>query len=138
MVALTVGEPVMRAVSRAARLVPERRVPWVANVLLDTVRQDPAPSAAVLQGLFFHRVAPPRALRRTIGAPTLVIGHPRDPVHPFNDAGELVEDLPDARLLRSSSIAELFVTPERLTGEISGFLDEVWQPAAARQRRHVA
>src|SRR5215213_2314180 len=52
LVALTVGEPVMKLVARAARLVPERRVPWAANVMLDTLRQEPAPSAAVLQGLF--------------------------------------------------------------------------------------
>src|SRR5215204_4100895 len=73
MVALTVGEPVMKLVSRAARLVSERHVPWAANVLLDTVRQDPAPSAAVLQGLFAGRTAPHRTERRTFTAPALVI-----------------------------------------------------------------
>ena len=63
LVALTVGEPVMKAVSRLARLVPERRVPWAANVLLDTVRQDPAaerrrPAGPVLGP---HGAAPLRA-----------------------------------------------------------------------------
>ena len=95
MVALTVGEPVMKLVSRLARMVPENRVPWGANVLLDTVRQAPAPSAAVLQGLFAGRTAPHRNERRTFTAPTLVIGHHRDPVHPFSDAGLLAEELPE-------------------------------------------
>src|SRR5215210_5390576 len=46
LVALTFGEPVMRLVARAARAVP--RLPALLDVGLDTVRQDPGPSAAVL------------------------------------------------------------------------------------------
>jgi pimeloyl-ACP methyl ester carboxylesterase len=82
----------------------------------------------VLQGLFFGRVAPHRDIRRTITAPALVIGHDRDPVHPFSDSDALVSELPDARLLRADSLLELRLTPERLTGEIAGFLDECWKP----------
>ena len=137
LVATTFGAPVMRVVQRVARAVPTGGM-WGPDVLLDTVRQDPGPSAAVLQGLFFHRVAPTRAQRREITAPALVIGHPRDPVHPFTDADELVADLPDGRLLRGRSIAELFVAPERLTGEITAFLDEVWERQASRRPRRVA
>src|SRR3954449_9953447 len=48
LVSLTFGEPVMRFVQRAVRAVPERAVPWLVNVGLDALRQDPAPSAAVL------------------------------------------------------------------------------------------
>jgi pimeloyl-ACP methyl ester carboxylesterase len=131
-VALTVGEPVMRALSRVTRRVPERAVPWAANVLLDTVRQDPAPSAAVLQGLFALRTAPHRAERRTLATPALVIGHHRDPLHPFSDAGLLAEELPDARLLEASSILELRLAPERLTGEIAAFVETCWRPRPAR------
>jgi pimeloyl-ACP methyl ester carboxylesterase len=127
MCALTFGEPVMKGVSWATRKLPTGRV-WGADVLLDTVRQQPGPSAAVLQGLFFGRVAPHRDIRRTITAPALVIGHDRDPVHPFSDSDALVSELPDARLLRADSLLELRLTPERLTGEIAGFLDECWKP----------
>src|SRR5215207_6172648 len=102
MVALTFGEPGMKVVQRAAQTVPRFRLPWQADILLDWVRQDPAPSAAVLQGLFFGRVAPSRAQRRALEMPTLVIGHKRDPVHPFSDAGALVEELPNGRLLQAS------------------------------------
>jgi pimeloyl-ACP methyl ester carboxylesterase len=137
LVSLTFGEPVMRLVQRAARAIPERRVPWFANVALDTVRQDPGPSAAVLQGLFFGRIAPHRTERRTFEAPALVIGHRRDPVHPFSDAGMLADELPHGRLLEAESIVELRFSPERLTGEIAAFIDECWAPrvrAGGRRR----
>jgi pimeloyl-ACP methyl ester carboxylesterase len=138
MVALTVGEPVMRLLSRVTRMVPEDRVPWAANVLLDTVRQDPAPSAAVLQGLFHGRTAPHRSERRTFTAPTLVIGHRRDPVHPFSDAGLLAEELPNCTLLEASSILELRVAPERLTNEIADFIERCWLPRPAQRSRRRA
>jgi len=138
MVALTVAEPALRALSRVARLIPESRVPWAANVALDTVRQDPAPSAAVLQGIFAGRTAPHRSERRTFTAPALVIGHHRDPVHPFSDAGLLAEELPNATLLEASSLLELRVAPERLTEEISDFLSSVWAPRPARRARRRA
>ena len=134
MVALTFGEPVMKLVQRAARLVPTSEGPWLADVALDWVRQDPGPSAAVLQGLFFGRVAAPKPERRRIEAPALVIGHKRDPVHPFSDSGALVEELPNARLLRADSLLELRVSPQRLTDEIAGFLDGCWKPARRRRR----
>jgi pimeloyl-ACP methyl ester carboxylesterase len=134
MCALTFGEPVMKLVARGTRLLPTRRV-WPLEVLLDTVRQEPGPSAAVLQGLFFGRVAPPGALRATITAPALVIGHPADPVHPFSDSDALVRELPDARILRADSIVELRITPARITGENAAFLDHCWKPRRAPRRR---
>ncbi|MDA0183532.1 alpha/beta hydrolase [Solirubrobacter phytolaccae] len=134
MVALTAGEPAMRAVSRLTRLIPRRRLPWQADILLDWVRQDPAPSAAVFQGLFFDRIAPPRDERAAITAPTLVIGHQFDLVHPFSDAGMLADELPNARLLQAHSLVELRVSPLRLTNEIAGFLDECWRPRATKVR----
>src|SRR5260370_22277982 len=135
LVALTLGEPVMRQVSRLTRASPPRLLPFYADVVLDTLRQDPAPSAAVLQGLFFGRVAPPRSERRKFSAPALVIGHRRDPVHPFSDAGMLVEELRDGHLLEADSLIELRLSPERLTGEIAAFLDHCWGTRAGGVRR---
>jgi pimeloyl-ACP methyl ester carboxylesterase len=132
MVALSFGEPVMRAVQAGARRVP--KLPWAADILVDLVRQDPAPGAAVLQGLFFGRIAPHRNERRRMTTKTLVIGHRRDPVHPFSDAGMLAEELPNAHLLEASSIIELRVAPERLTGEIADFIDQCWKPKPAERR----
>lgn len=132
---LTFGETPARWLGRALRAVP---APGVLDAMLDTMRQDPKPSASLLQGLFFHRVAPPSEVRRRIDVPALVIGHDRDPVHPFSDADTLVQEMPDARLVRSSSIAELPLAPERLTGKIAGFLDDVWARELTARRRLVA
>jgi len=86
-----------------------------------------------MQGLFFGRIAPPRSERRTFMTPTLVLGHPRDPVHPFSDAGMLVKEMPNARLLEADSLIELRARPERLTNEIASFLDELWAPPKRRR-----
>jgi pimeloyl-ACP methyl ester carboxylesterase len=131
LVALTFGEPVMRWVARAARAVPS--LPGMLDIGLDWVRQEPGPSAAVLQGLFFGRTAPHRRERRTFEAPALVIGHRHDFIHPFSDAGMLVDELPNGRLLQASSILELRLAPERLTGEIAAFVDECWRPRTAKR-----
>jgi pimeloyl-ACP methyl ester carboxylesterase len=136
MLALSYGEPLMRVVQAGVKRVP--RLPWLLDFVVDTLRQDPAPGAAVLQGLFFGRIAPHRGERRRIQTPTLVIGHRRDPVHPFTDAGMLAEELPNGRLLEASSIIELRIAPERLTGEIADFIDECWQPRAAGRRARKA
>jgi pimeloyl-ACP methyl ester carboxylesterase len=135
MVALTFGEPIMRLISRGARAVPRGATPFLADLMLDTLRQDPAPSAAVLQGLFFGRTAPPMSERVTFEAPTLVIGHPRDPVHPFSDADALANELANSRLLDANSIIELRLWPERLTGEICDFVDSCWKPSRAAPKK---
>jgi hypothetical protein len=71
-------------------------------------------------------------------APTLVIGHRRDPVHPLSDAGALADELPNARLLEANSFVELRLTPARLTSEIAAFLDACWKAARRDGRRRRA
>lgn len=132
LVSLTFGEPIMKLVARGARAVPRRLLPYYANVVLDLIRQDPGPGGALIQGLYFGRIAPHRVERRTFTTPALVLGHRRDPVHPFSDAGMLAEELPNARLIEADSLVELRLKPERLTDEIAAFLDEAW---ATRSRR---
>lgn len=134
LVALTFGEAAMKVVARGTRAVPRRLLPHYGNVMLDLVRQEPGPSGAVLQGLFFGRIAPHRNDRRTFQTPTLVLGHRRDPVHPFSDAGMLAEELPNGRLIEANSLMELRMQPERLTNEIAGFLDDVWGSARPVRR----
>ena len=102
------------------------------DILIDWIRQDPEPSAAVIQGLLFGRTAPHRSERRTFEAPTLVIGHQSFIIHPFSDAGMLAEELPNRLVLQANSIMELRLAPDRLTDEIAAFLDECWAPRAAR------
>jgi pimeloyl-ACP methyl ester carboxylesterase len=132
---LTFGSPLARVVARGARLVP-RGVNNVLDSGLDWISQDPGPSSAVLQGLFFGRVAPPRSERALLETRTLVIGHPRDPVHPFSDADALARELRNARLVDANSILELRLAPERLTNEIARFIDDCWHPSAHERRQH--
>lgn len=122
LISLTFGAPLARLAGRAARLMPRTGF-LLGDMGLDWVSQDPKPSASVLQGLFFGRVAPPTEERRQMTQPTLVIGHYRDPVHPFSDSDMLVRELPNASLVEASSILELRLTPERLTGEIVEFVE---------------
>jgi pimeloyl-ACP methyl ester carboxylesterase len=134
LVALTFGEPVSRIVAGVAKRVPRLGLWHYMDVGLDWVSRDPKVSAANLQGLFFGRTAPPRAERRKIETRALVIGHGRDPVHPFSDSDCLVRELPNARLLEANSLFELRLTPTRITNEIARFLDECWRPASAASR----
>jgi pimeloyl-ACP methyl ester carboxylesterase len=136
LVGLTFGAPIARFVGAGARLVP-RGTSLLSDMVLDWVSQDPKPSASVLQGLFYGRVAPPREVRATMSQPTLVIGHYRDPIHPFSDSDMLVRELPNARLVQASSVLELRLTPERLTSEIVQFVEECFKPprASAPRRR---
>jgi pimeloyl-ACP methyl ester carboxylesterase len=124
--ALTFGEPVMRALARAARALPRSRAPFLIELALDAIAQDPGPSGAVLQGILFGRTAPDHLIRPTIETPALVIGHPRDPIHPFSDADMLAAELPNGRLIDANSIIELRTNPKRLTGKIAEFIDGCW------------
>ena len=135
MLALTFAEPVMAVLAAGMRRVPSRVVPYWIDVALDVVRQEPGPSAAVIQGILFGRTAPHRRERRTFRAPALIIGHRRDPIHPFSDSDLLAGELGNGRLVEASTILELRFSPERLTGEIAAFLDECWAPRAAASRR---
>jgi pimeloyl-ACP methyl ester carboxylesterase len=121
---LRFGEPVLRAVAALTSRIPRTR--FLIDVGLDWMRQDPVPSAAVLEGLFLGSAAPHHGLRVKMEQPTLVIGHHADPLHPFSDSGMLVEELPNARLVEASSILEWRISPKRLDDELAAFLDEVW------------
>lgn len=129
LVSLTFGAPVTRLIARAAGRVP-RGLSHLTDTGLDWISQEPEPSSALLQGLFFGRVAPPRSERSRIETRALVIGHGRDPVHPFSDSDALVRELRNGRLIEANSILELRLAPGRLTGEIARFLDECWRRPA--------
>jgi pimeloyl-ACP methyl ester carboxylesterase len=121
------GRPAFELVSRVTSAIP--RSVGLIDLALDALRQRPGPSGAVLEGLLLGETAPHREERLRIEQPTLVVGHPRDPLHPFSDAGMLVDELPDGRLLEANSILEWRLAPRRLTGELASFLDEVWDRA---------
>ncbi|HEY6671506.1 MAG TPA: alpha/beta hydrolase [Solirubrobacterales bacterium] len=125
MVGLRFGEPILQVVASLARRIP--RSNQLLDIGLDWIRQDPAPSEAILEGLFLGSSAPHHQFRVQMTQPALVIGHHADPLHPFSDSGMLAEELPNARLIEASSILEWRVTPDRLDDELARFLDQVWE-----------
>ncbi|MGB8857734.1 MAG: alpha/beta hydrolase, partial [Ilumatobacteraceae bacterium] len=119
----------MGCVARLAARVPRTSFESL-NSVLHAVSSPPEVSKAVLHGILTGPVAPTEEQRQAIVAPTLVIAHGRDLIHPFGDAEALVELLPHARLEPARSILELRVVPHRLTPRIVAFLDEVWVTSA--------
>jgi len=124
MLGLRLGRPLFELASRLAAAVP--RTHFLLDLGLDFARQSPGPALAVLEGLLLGETAPHREERMRIAQPALIVGHPRDPLHPFSDSGMLVEELPNGSLLEAESIFEWRLAPGRLDAELAGFLTEVW------------
>ncbi|MDA8341562.1 MAG: alpha/beta hydrolase [Actinomycetota bacterium] len=124
------------AVRVAAQVI--RRLPRTGVGPLDSVinslANDPVETAAVLHGILAGPIAPTVAERRAMSMPTLVIGHRVDRIHPFADAEQLAQRLPNARLVEATSVLELRFRPDRLTGEIAAFLDQAWAVRRPRRR----
>jgi pimeloyl-ACP methyl ester carboxylesterase len=121
------------AVRRLSRLVPRGLVPFWAGIVLDTLDQHSAPMAATVHGLFFGRVAPSSRLRREIEAPALVVGHRRDPIHPWADAAMLADEMPDATFVEARGILEWRLRPSRLDAEAVAFVTRCWTTAPTRR-----
>jgi pimeloyl-ACP methyl ester carboxylesterase len=120
---LRLGRPAFELISRLTSVVP--RTNYFLDIGLDWVRQRPGPSGAVLEGLLLGETAPHREERQKIKQAALIVGHSRDPVHPFSDSGMLVEELENGRLVEASSILEWRFSPKRLNAELAAFLGEV-------------
>jgi pimeloyl-ACP methyl ester carboxylesterase len=123
------------AVRTMTRLVPRGLVPFWAGIALDTLNQQPAPMAAAIHGIFFGRIAPSSKRRRAITAPALVVGHPRDPIHPAADAAMLADEMPNARFVAARSILEWRARPHRLNQEAIEFVELCWKAASTPRRR---
>ncbi len=123
------------AVRALSRPVPRGLVPFWAGIALDTLDQRPASVAAVIHGIIFGRVAPQAKQRRAITAPSLIVGHPTDPLHPFADAAMLAEELPHAEFVKARSILEWRSRPERLNSIAAEFALACWADGTATGRR---
>jgi pimeloyl-ACP methyl ester carboxylesterase len=117
--------PVARAVAWLARRIPRTGIGPLDSAV-STLTLDPEETTAVLHGMLAGPITPTYEERHAIAAPTLVIGHKIDFIHPFTDADHLARQLPLARLVEARSVIELRFAPERLTTQIVAFLDEVW------------
>lgn len=119
------ARPLMGLVTRTISRLPRSGF-GPLDSLISAASADPAEIASVLHGILLGPVAPTIEKRRTISAPALVLGHGIDLIHSFKDAERLTQQLPDARLIRTHTFAELWVRPARLTAEIAEFLDRAW------------
>ena len=119
------GRIPLRLVSRVVSRLPSSGIGPLDSVL-NAVGSDPEEIAAILHGVLLGPIAPTIEQRKAINVPTLVLGHGIDLIHSFADARRLARQLPNARLIRTRTFAELWVRPARLTAEIAEFLDRVW------------
>jgi pimeloyl-ACP methyl ester carboxylesterase len=124
LLAVRFARPVFALAAALLRRLPRTGMDPLDSVL-GTLAMEPESIAAVLHGILVGPVAPDIEQRRAIRAPTLVIGHENDLIHPFNDAENLAQQVPGARLVQARSMFELRLRPERLTREIVRFLDDV-------------
>jgi pimeloyl-ACP methyl ester carboxylesterase len=121
------GRPLLRITSSLMSRVP--RTPLSAlNSVMDAASLSPEVMSSILHGVLVGPVVPTTEQREGIGVPALVLAHTHDLIHPFNDARNLAEQLPAARLVRAHSPLELRLQPERLTRELGDFLAELWAP----------
>ena len=123
----------LRLVSQAASRLPSSGF-GPLDSLIGIFGSDPDEISAVLRGVLMGPMAPTIEQRNAITAPALVLGHGIDLIHSFADAERLARQLPDARLIRTRTFAELWVRPARLTAEIAEFLDRVWAAGGQPQR----
>lgn len=126
-----IGQLVTRMVGHVPRTGLGALDSWLAMA-----SRPPQELATVLLGLMLGPGVPPASVLRTIQTPTLIIGHPFDPLHPWDDATMLADELVDARLVRAWSLAEARVAPRRIVGHMARFLDDVWSPRLAHSRAH--
>jgi pimeloyl-ACP methyl ester carboxylesterase len=125
----------VNTVRRVTKAVPRGIVPFWIGIGLDTLDHRADAMAALLHGIIFGRIAPSSSQRKRIQAPTLVVGHPVDPIHPFVDANMLYAELPNARFEQASSILEWRFDPDRLTAAATDFALDCFAPVRRRRAR---
>ncbi|MDQ1361830.1 MAG: hypothetical protein QOJ44_2207 [Acidimicrobiaceae bacterium] len=129
LLAVHLARRAVRVASHVVRRIPRSGFGPLDSVM-NTLSNDPVEIAAVLHGILTGPIAPTVEERDNMNIPALVIGHRSDRIHPFHDAEQLAQRLPDARLVQANSVLELRLRPERLTTEIAQFLDAVWDGEA--------
>lgn len=127
------GRAVMQPLSTLMGHLPRTPI-GPLNSVLQACSMPPAVVSAILHGVLVGPVAPTLEERAAITAPTLVLGHRFDLIHPFDDADNLVKQVRNGRLVPARSPVELRLRPDRLTSEIGDFLDSVWASPAVERR----
>jgi pimeloyl-ACP methyl ester carboxylesterase len=134
LLAVHYARPLVRTVTRALARLPRTGF-GPLDSFLNAVSMDPDEMTAVLHGLLLGPIAPSLDQRRAITVPALVLAHNLDLIHPLSDATNLAEQLPDARLIRTRTMLDLWIRPQRLVNEFAEFLDHLYPPARKSRRR---
>ena len=131
------GRRIMNVTSGLMRRIPRTRY-GPLNSLMNAAALSPDAMAAVLHGVLVGPIAPTQEERRAIEAPTLVLAHRYDVIHPFDDAVSLVKRMPNGVLVRARSPLELRLRPKRLTAGIVSFLAGLDPIPALKRSRSTA
>lgn len=127
------GRPVMAVTAAAARRLPRTPVRPL-NSAFNAASMPPEVMSAILHGVLVGPVVPTQEQRAALEVPALVLAHTNDLIHPFSDAENLAEQLPQSRLVPARSPLELRLRPARLTAEIDDFLRDVWAKGATSRK----
>lgn len=127
----------MRLAAGFVRMLPRTPIGAV-NSVMNAASTPPELMSAILHGVLVGPVAPTQDERRAITAPTLLLAHANDLIHPFDDAETLAARMHDARLVKASSPVELRLFPNRLTTEIVDFVGGLGPLRRRRPRRPAA
>ena len=127
------GRPAMSVTSAVVGRIPRTPFPPL-NSVLNAGSMSPEVMSAILHGVLVGPVVPTLEQRTALRVPALVMAHTNDLIHPFSDAVNLAEQLPQSRLVRARSPLELRLRPARLTAEIDDFLRDVWATGAASRK----
>jgi pimeloyl-ACP methyl ester carboxylesterase len=99
-------------------------VPELAAVR-DVFAAEPRSGAALLRGLLDDDLTFEQLDVAAMTMPTLVIGHRWDPLHVLEDAQQLVDELPDARLEQRWTMLDFRLRPDLLADLLTRFLRDV-------------
>jgi 3-oxoadipate enol-lactonase len=114
---------------QALRETNPQEFEWTRGWLLS---QNPQAVVLAIRGLLGGPPLPEERFRE-IGAPTLVVAHPDDDIHPLASGHRLQECIPDCHLVVAPTMTHYRENPQELADVIEGFLrDSGPSPAPAR------
>jgi pimeloyl-ACP methyl ester carboxylesterase len=114
---------------QALRATNPQEFEWTRGWLLS---QNPQAVVLAIRGLLGGPPLPEERFRE-IGAPTLVVAHPDDDIHPLASGHQLEESIPDCHLVVAPTMTHYRENPQELADIIEGFLQGSGpSPAPAR------
>lgn len=126
------GQRLLRPLTTLMSMIPRSGF-GPLDAVLDSASTPPEVMSAVLHGILVGPVAPTVDARRAVEAPALIVGHRNDLIHPLDDAENLLDTLPNARILQAQTALDYRFMPGKLAEAVSEFMAE--QRPTGRARR---